>query len=580
MDAGFATVRAYDSGGNARLELLAPCAPPEPCGPAELRAVALGAFGGKDESDACERLLAFSARAEGAYELAIGDGLAALTVGDRLMRLGYSNLGDYAREVLGISERTAQAMARLSRELRRRPLLRAAFAAGEVKRRNAETVLPIAVGGAEALWVERARTGTVRQLEAAVRRRSADDEGSDEEWTRLRVRLAPEDRATVDEALAVAGKVLSGAPRVQRLEAMAQEYLGAHPVEAGDDGAAGPGTAFGTSERDRTAALDRFRARLEEETDRWAFLAEVPSIPAPDRDFDAMTAEEIDAELRTLAARRDRWDALVGWCALVVRESGLWRVAGFASFDHYCTERLGLAPRTVEQRASLERRLWQAPALRAARDGGLPYEKVRLLSKLPDAELPEWLPRAWAMTCVALRRALEDHDEAQMRAARTLRVRVPARVAVLLAAAFRAVREAEGRLMDDGKCLVKLSEHFLAVWKPVVKQRKTFSRKILERDLGCCQVPGCSRRAVHAHHIIPRAHGGTDAPWNLVGLCAAHHLFGIHGGYLRVRGRAPGALVWEVGGRAFRPGAEGPRDPGRFSRDAMQRGASGPAFSA
>ena len=31
----------------------------------------------------------------------------------------------------------------------------------------------------------------------------------------------------------------------------------------------------------------------------------------------------------------------------------------------------------------------------------------------------------------------------------------------------------------------------------------------------------------------------------MISLCSAHHLFGIHGGYLRMWGRAPDELVWE-----------------------------------
>src|SRR6266540_7473828 len=112
------------------LELVAPPGPPEPCTPAELRALV---HGGLTDSDACEVLLAQVARIQGALDLELADGLAALCTGDRLIRLGFSNLGDYAREVLDIEERTAQAMARLSRELRSRLLLRAAVLAGEVR---------------------------------------------------------------------------------------------------------------------------------------------------------------------------------------------------------------------------------------------------------------------------------------------------------------------------------------------------------------------------------------------------------------------------------------------------------------
>src|SRR6266511_788056 len=252
------------------LALVPPPGPPEPCTPAELRALV---HGGETDSDACETLLAQVARIEGALDLELADGLAALCVGDRLIALGFSNLRDYAREVLDLEERTAQAMARFSRELRSRPLLRAAVRSGEVRPRNAQTVLPVAVGEAEAVWVERARDETVRALEKAVRAVRADED--DEEWTRFRVRLSQEDRATVDEALAIAGKLMPGARRPQRLEAMAQEYLAEHALE---DGGGAAGGAF-RAESDR---LERRKAELELETDRWSFLPPAASVAAPD----------------------------------------------------------------------------------------------------------------------------------------------------------------------------------------------------------------------------------------------------------------------------------------------------------
>ena len=44
-----------------------------------------------------------------------------------------------------------------------------------------------------------------------------------------------------------------------------------------------------------------------------------------------------------------------------------------------------------------------------------------------------------------------------------------------------------------------------------------------------------------------RSHGGGDEDEDLAAICACHHLRGIHGGYVRVRGRAPDRLVWELG---------------------------------
>ncbi len=520
---------------------------PEPLGYAELREIIAA---GDELTDSFERLVAQMARASGALDVAIGEGLAALTVGDWLIRLGFSCLADYAREVLGVKERKAQDLAHLARELGSRPLLRAAVRAGEVRCRAAQVVLPVARGESEAGWVERARTETIRALEAAVReaRAGAGVGAEEDEWTRLRVCVSREERAVLDEALSVAGKVLPGSSRAQRLEALAQEYLGEHPTEAGDDG----GRAIGGIFRAEDERLGRLAARLETETERWSYLLRVRDVAVPDAGFDeATSARELDARLRQLSAMRDSWDGVLGFGAYSVRRSGLWRILGFASFDHYCEERLGLAKRTVEQRAALEKRLWEVPALRTARDAGLSYEKLRLLSYLPGNEVEAWLPRARALTVVSLRRELEARDDAQMRAARILRARVPTRVALLLSAAFRAVREVEGCLLCDGKCLVALARHFLETWKPLVRKPRTRSQKVRERDLGDCQVPGCSRRAAHAHHVTPRSHGGGDEDENLAAVCACHHLRGIHGGYVRVRGRAPHRLVWELGGRVW-----------------------------
>src|SRR4051812_41393707 len=102
-------------------------------------------------------LFARVARGRGALDVAMGEGLHALGQGDRTLRLGYAGIGDYARERLGIPASTAVKMARLSRELRARPLLRAAVLAGEVTARRAATGLAGAGGGGEARGGGRAR---------------------------------------------------------------------------------------------------------------------------------------------------------------------------------------------------------------------------------------------------------------------------------------------------------------------------------------------------------------------------------------------------------------------------------------
>jgi hypothetical protein len=89
-----------------------------------------------------------------------------------------------------------------------------------------------------------------------------------------------------------------------------------------------------------------------------------------------------------------------------------------------------------------------------------------------------------------------------LRAAKSMRVRLPGRVADTLALAFRAVRAVEkDPFLPDGKAMVIIARHFIEVWKPQVNPKKSLSMRIRERDLGRCQAPGCSRRATHAHHV-------------------------------------------------------------------------------
>jgi hypothetical protein len=77
---------------------------------------------------------------------------------------------------------------------------------------------------------------------------------------------------------------------------------------------------------------------------------------------------------------------------------------------------------------------------------------------------------------------------------------------------------------------------------------------VIQRDGWCCAVPGCtSRRNLHDHHIEFRSAGGSDEPWNRITLCAFHHHRCLHAGLLRVRGRAPEALVFELGVRQGAP---------------------------
>ena len=176
------------------------------------------------------------------------------------------------------------------------------------------------------------------------------------------------------------------------------------------------------------------------------------------------------------------------------------------------------------------------------------YEKARIVASVADeATLPGWIAQAERSTCVALRRLADAAEETQMCARRELAWRLPSRVATLVRAASRAAREAAGRWLSPGECLAAVAAHFVETWEGAVPAPRTRPAKVRARDRGLCQVPGCCRAATHVHHLRRRSAGGSDEEWNLVALCTAHHLHGVHAGYIRVTGRAPDGLVWELG---------------------------------
>src|SRR4051812_9131574 len=77
----------------------------------------------RDEATCCDlarvidALLVRVARGRGALDLALGEALDVLATGNRVSCRGYSGIGDYAREQLGIAASTAQKMVRFARHL-------------------------------------------------------------------------------------------------------------------------------------------------------------------------------------------------------------------------------------------------------------------------------------------------------------------------------------------------------------------------------------------------------------------------------------------------------------------------------
>jgi hypothetical protein len=123
----------------------------------------------------------------------------------------------------------------------------------------------------------------------------------------------------------------------------------------------------------------------------------------------------------------------------------------------------------------------------------------------------------------------------------------------VLCSVRRLLEQETGRPASPSDALAWMCRHVLEAWGA---HDPSFLRehRIFVRDGWRCAVPGCTRMSsLHAHHVIFRVHGGGDEAENLITLCAYHHLRGVHGGILRIAGRAPAELRFEIGIRAERP---------------------------
>jgi hypothetical protein len=122
-----------------------------------------------------------------------------------------------------------------------------------------------------------------------------------------------------------------------------------------------------------------------------------------------------------------------------------------------------------------------------------------------------------------------------------------------LATVQRRIERAAGRAASESEALEAMLDHVLATWQALAGLHPR-EHRVFARDGWRCAVPGCrGQRELHAHHLWWRSAGGPDDDWNLVTLCAWHHLRAVHLGTVRLLGRAPRGLVFELGVRAGAP---------------------------
>jgi hypothetical protein len=478
--------------------------------------------------------------------------------------LGFVRLDDYARERLGLSGRELQDLARVANGLAGLPALAAAFRAAEISWTHARILVGVATPETEQAWLARARSETVRTLAAGTR---ADDEEmiDGEPRTRFRLRCPRRVRRRWCEAAELASR-MAGA----RLPAWrAAEVIAAEGLSAAEAGAVPEPAPSGLRAVPRpvsgTVAGEALAEAIPEEVEA---LASCP---------EALSPRRLDAHLRLAVRALQRVDFQVGRLLAVVADLRLYRAFGLASLRDYVRARLGFSLRKARALIALDRRVREHPALAEAyRAGRLSLARALVLLPVLNVETADaWVLRAQEVTVRRLvdlvewaleaqgpegepvappaaegRLVLPPLDEVQMRA-RGLDSEVvfegPVSVVALLRAAIRAFTPAAAPAWQG---FARLVLHARDEWRRQPRHRDP----IFERDGWRCAVPACSARSsLHDHHVIYRSHGGDHARDNRVAICAAHHLHGIHGFRIRVAGRAPDDLTWEIGVRRGHP---------------------------
>ena len=482
-------------------------------------------------------------------------------------KLGFAKLGDYTRERLGISGREFQKLARVARRLEELPGIAAAFEDGTISWTQARLLVGVATAETEREWLVLARDRTVRALQALLTARgqaSVDDEVVEGEprlrfWMRCPGRVRSLWRETVELARRMAGAEL--APW-QAAEAIGAEGLSAPESVPSPRPRATPPAAGDPDEPPLSCADWRnVREAIPEDVGRLV------------NDCDCVHVFRLDENLRRCLRQIQRIDWQMGRLLRLFVDLRLHRFFGLPSSARYVRERLGLSARKMRTLVALERKTWHVPALTDTyREGRISWlGALTLLPVMSEAHGEAWVARAgevtlrrlvaeveWALesrrgsppplgtTLVVPEGQMRAHEEHELADAE-LRFSGPASVLALFRAAVVGLKQPAE---PPWRGLERLLRHAKHEWTHQPRHRDP----IFERDGWRCAVPICTARmSLHDHHVVFRSRGGENSRDNRTAVCAWHHLRGIHRGVVKVSGRAPDDLVWEIGVRRGRP---------------------------
>jgi hypothetical protein len=539
-----------------------------------------------DPSEPVEERLAGIAAAVGSLRRVLAAIAARLVATRAYERLCYARLADYARERPGISARQIQELARVHSALAGLPALERALVANVLPWSKVRLVARVATGDDEHAWIARARAVSTRRLEREVRESARPgvpddpDEAAPEQRVAVRCTLAVREKWTVvcEMAERVAGQRLRAGEVLELVAAEAFSAVSIDPALAEwprEPAARRHGDAEAPHREETASSVRACAQRLPHAVRSLAVGLE------------GADAFELDRRLRRAVRLEQTLDAAIAPLLRVVRCAEYeWR-GDYQTLPAYARDHLGMSVRKARALLRLERAGDVCPELREAyRSGRLSWVKAQCLLPLLLLDLDgEWRP-AWVdwAARVTVRRLAVDVERAlllraghplawqrckfhperaqdpippaerqlcapdvDLEATQQLVWRVPGDVALLFIGVRETLRTRAGRRPTDGEAFDAMLDCALLAWT-LREPGGPRPDPVIERDGYRCAVPGCtSRRNLHDHHVTFRSAGGSDDPGNRITLCAFHHQRCLHAGLLRVRGRAPDDLVFELG---------------------------------
>ncbi len=559
----------------------------------------------RDEVERIDQRLAALGRGLGALRLWLGEGLATLEANGGVGALGFPTLASYATEALGITGRQAADSRALARRLTKLPALRAALVAGRLAWSKVELVARFATPDDEAEWVARAEQLTVRALRKLID--EANDEISDDEdeptpKCTLMVTVDRVDAMAFEHARimvqAVGARGLDGAVEAMLAEGLSEIVATVPDVDLPEGICGLSDAALAWREE-----LLKMRREGDEVCEAQGFDGdpEVAPIEIHEPVFPG-DATEIDHVLRDLASELSGRDLELGHLARRSFEANAWQRLGYARFEQYCRERIGLSASSVAARISLARQVARLPVVEEALSAGrIGYCAAGLIARVAGPKTAEaWVERAAERTVKHLREEVEAveliaraegrevtrigppdeatleevHDVeraviatltdgfqmsgsdeapptpslAQRLPSHTLRMTVSEETARF----WRMLERVHAGIWTGTSFVAFLAGAVGRAWGGAIERARAGGEyaDVYLRDRWRCRSPICGGRNVTPHHVRFRSRGGGEERSNLLSLCDKCHLELVHGGTLSVVGDASvgGVLRWEAAG--------------------------------